>query len=209
MKTRAADSGTTPARTDVRFARGVFVLGVLVHLFFLTSLRTHVLDPLFPEASQGYGHASDYFGIYQAGQNLLDGLSIYDSGDYRHEAQPRVPYYYFYRYLPPTAYGAALGAALWSPWTAYWIWTGLNEILLALLLVLLLRTPRGSRARREIMAGLALAFTPFYLEQFMGQFSFLMAVFLWFPLRAELLRDPAETRPPRADERPRALLRQV
>lgn len=167
--------------------RWALALGLLVHAIFVISLRTHWLDPLFTEASQGFGQASDYFGIYQAGQNLLDGRSIYDSADYRNEAEPRVPYFYFYRYLPPTAYVAALDAWLLEPWPAYWVWVAFNELLLGWLIVLLLRTPAGAAKRREVMAGIALAFTPFYIEQFMGQFSFLMAVFLWFPLKAELL----------------------
>ena len=170
-----------------RRGRWALALGLLIHAVFLVSLRTHWLDPLFTEASQGFGQASDYFGIYQAGQNLLDGRSIYDSADYRNEAVPRVPYFYFYRYLPPTAYFAALDAWLLSPWPAYWVWVAFNELLLVWLIVLLLRTPAGTAKRRDVMAGLALAFTPFYIEQFMGQFSFLMALFLWFPLRAELL----------------------
>lgn len=183
---RSRDAIAGP-KAVTRIGRWVLASGLLIHLLFLVSLNTHVLDPLFPEASDGFGQASDYFGIYQAGQNLLDGHSIYDSADYRSEAELRVPYFYFYRYLPPTAYVAALDAWLLPPWPAYWVWLVFNELLLLGLLYLLLRTPVGTPTRREIMAGLALAFTPFYIEQFMGQFSFLMAVFLWFPLRAELI----------------------
>ncbi|MFH1143690.1 MAG: hypothetical protein V1774_04015, partial [Candidatus Eisenbacteria bacterium] len=80
----------------------VFGAALLLHAVLVVSLPTGLLNPLFVEASQGHGQASDFFGIYQAGSNLNHGYSIYDSQDYLHEAPPVVPFYYFYRYLPPT-----------------------------------------------------------------------------------------------------------
>ncbi|MBD3336486.1 MAG: DUF2029 domain-containing protein [Candidatus Eisenbacteria bacterium] len=160
-------------------ARLFAAAGLLLHLAFIVSLVTGFLNPLFVEAVQGHGQASDLFGIYQAGANLLDGYSIYDSDDYLNEAPRAVPFFYFYRYLPPTAYGAALAAALFPPWTAYWIWIAVNEIMLALAVVSIARRNRFPSGRRWMAAGLWLGFTPFYIEQIMGQFSFTMAVFLW------------------------------
>jgi len=158
---------------------------LLLHLLFVVSLPTKWLHPLFVEAVEGHGQASDFFGIYQAGENLANGFSIYDSDDYRNEAPRVVPFFYFYRYLPPTAYGAALAAVILPPWPAYWIWVALNEILMGLLVLSVLRDGRWPAARRWIIASVWLAFTPFHIEQIMGQFSLTMAAFLWVLWRCE------------------------
>jgi hypothetical protein len=108
------DLATRPARASAARpdpGRGIGLtvlgLGAALHLLFLISLRTHWLDPIFLEAAAAYGQASDFFGIYQAGDNLDRGRSIYD-WEGRPEGSPRrVPYFYHYRYLPPTV--AALG----------------------------------------------------------------------------------------------------
>jgi hypothetical protein len=171
-----------------RTGRALLLCGALLHLLFLASLLTHWLDPLFVEAGGRYGQASDFFGIYQAGDNLTRGVSIY-SWEGRPEGSDRhVPYFYFYRYLPPTAYVAAAATLVLRPWPAYWIWVGLTEGLLFLLLYSLTRLRASPRGLRELLAGLALGFFPFYLEQWMGQFSFLMAAFLWGVWLPELER---------------------
>jgi hypothetical protein len=185
----------------LRLARAVLVAGVVIHAVFVASYFTHWLDPLFVEARDSYGQAGDYFGIYQAGDNLLHGISIYDSRDYGDQAVRRVPYFYFYRYLPPTAYLAAIDALLLKPWTSYGLWVFCNELLLLLLLGSLLREPAGSRSTRLILAGLSLGFTPFYLEQWMGQFSFLMGVLLWLTFRAEMRGQAGSPSNPRGRRR--------
>ena len=169
-------------------ARGLLLAGAALHLIFCVSLRTHWLDPFFLETMKAYGQAADFFGVHQAGRNLLDGLSIYDSVNYRGEAVSTAPYLYFYRYLPPTAYGSALGAAVFSPWTGYWIWVWVNELLLLWLGFSLWRWPGIPRPVRESLVGLTLGFAPFYLEQWMGQFSLAMACALWLTLRGEMRR---------------------
>lgn len=165
--------------------RLVFAAACVLQIIFVISLVTGFLNPLFVEAVEGHGQASDFFGIYQAGSNLLEGYSIYDHWDYENEAPQVVPFYYFYRYLPPTAYGAALLTLLFSPWTAYWVWMVLNEALLALVVLSILRASPWPRGRRWIAASLWLGFFPFYIEQIMGQFSFTMAVLLWVLWRYE------------------------
>jgi hypothetical protein len=167
-------------------ARVVLAIGLLLHALFLASLPTGFLNGLFVEASQGHGQASDLFGIYQAGANLIHGYSIYDSADYRHEAPQAVPYFYFYRYLPPTAYVAGLAAALLAPWTTYWLWVILNELMMGALAWAVLRDRRWPAARRQVVAGLWLGCFPFYIEQFMGQFSFTMAVLLYLLWRWDI-----------------------
>ena len=175
-----------PSRA-LTLAKAAFVAALVIHALFLLSLPTGFLNPLFVEASQGHGQASDFYGIYQAGANLLHGYSIYDSADYRHEAPQVVPFYYFYRYLPPTAYGAALIALVLPPQPAYWAWVIVNEALIALVVLSILRLRRWPADRRWLAAALWAGFFPLYIEQVMGQFSLLMAVLLWILWRADAL----------------------
>ncbi|MFB3910261.1 MAG: glycosyltransferase family 87 protein, partial [Candidatus Eisenbacteria bacterium] len=168
--------------------------GILLHLLFVASLFGQFLNPLFLEAEHCPGQAADYFGIWQAGDNLLHGVSIYDSQDWKNEAVRRVPYFYFYRYLPPTAYVAAVGAWLLDPWTSYVLWAALIEALLVAIVVWILRMRAFPLAERRWQAAVWLGFTPFYLEQWMGQFSFLMAALLWIVLRPTLPDRPRQAR---------------
>ena len=195
MSERAPAADHAPQR---RWSYLALVVGAIVHLAFNVSLATHWFDPLFVEVRDSYGQAADYFGIYQGGDNLLQGVSIYDSLDYRNEAERRVPYFYFYRWLPPTAYFMALQAALFSPWTAYVLWVVFNELLYLWWVRALLRYPAGHADTRRYFAALALGFSPFYTEQWMGQFSFIMAFFLWGTLHPEFRGSTEQTlgRPP-------------
>ncbi|MBU1700749.1 MAG: hypothetical protein KJ970_01705 [Candidatus Eisenbacteria bacterium] len=165
----------------------IFVsLALCLHLLFFASLHFGFLNPLYIEANEGHGQASDFFGIYQAGANLSGGFSIYDSDDYRNEAPRVVPFFYYYRYLPPTAYGFALISLILPPWSAYWFWVIVNEILLGLIIWSVVGWRIWPLRRRLIMAGLWLGFFPFYLEQNMGQFSLTMAAMLWFLWRFDI-----------------------
>lgn len=179
-------------------ARWLFALGLALHLLFAVSWMNHMLDPWFVEARNAPGQAADFFGIYQAGQALLRGESLYgvdpavrdgasaalgvgvDSAESTAGAPLHtVPYFYFYRYLPPTAYVSALASLVLPPWPAYAGWVVLNEILLFWLLRSLASLRASSVETRTLLIALTLGFTPFYLEQWMGQFSFLMAALLW------------------------------
>jgi hypothetical protein len=183
-----------------RDQKAFLFLALLLHGLFLVSLGTGWLDPLFVEASEGHGQASDFFGIYQAAYNLRAGYSIYDSADYRDEAPEVVPFAYFYRYLPPTAALLSPLTLLLRPWPAYWLWVLWNEILILLVLRSLLRWERWPRERRWTAAGLWLVFTPLYIEQVMGQFSLTMAALLWAVWRHEETPPGSATRPYRWQE---------
>jgi len=169
----------------------VLVAAVLVHLVFVLSLVTGFLNPLFFEAVQA-GQGGDFYGIYQAGVNVREGRSIYARLDRGDDFTLSVPYYYFYRYAPPTAFAFAPATALVGPVSAYWLWAALNEILLLALAAWVLRLRDGDAVRRSIAAALWLVFTPFYLEQYMGQFSFLMAALIAALVftRFERMREP-------------------
>lgn len=176
-----------PSIRRQRAARLALLAGALLHLLFLVSLPTGILNPLFVESNEGLKQASDFFGIYQAGANLVGGHSIYDSDNYRNEAPRRVPFFYFYRYLPPTACVFAPITLALPPWPAYWLWVVVCELILLLLIRSTLRQTEWPQHRRLIVAALWLGFFPFYLEQVMGQFSIVMAAFLWMLWR----HDPA------------------
>lgn len=173
---------------NLREGRGVLVVAILIQILFLISLRTQWLNPFFVEAERAYGQAGDYFGIYHAGDCLMQGHSVYDWDGYRDEADQRVPYLYFYRYLPPTAYVAGISTLVLSPWAGYVVWVVLTELLLIWIVLAILRMKEFPARSRRHHAALWLAFSPFYLEQWMGQFSFLMAAFIWIVLREERSR---------------------
>ncbi len=168
---------------NLRDGRAVLLAGIVLHILFIGSLFGQYLNPLFAEAERSFGQAADYFGIYTAGEDLVHGRSIYSGFEDPGDAARRVPYFYFFRYLPPTAYFSALTTLIMSPMAGYVLWVVLTELMLGLILRSILRLESYPARERRLHAGLWLGFFPFYLEQWMGQFSFLMALFLWIMLR--------------------------
>jgi hypothetical protein len=190
---------------SLRDGRAALLIGVALHVVFVASLFGQFLNPLFVEARHASGQAADYFGIYTAGEDLIHGRSIYSGFEDHGAITRKVPYFYFYRYLPPTAYGAGLTALVLSPWAGYIVWVILTELLLLIIVRSILRLDRHPPGTRRVHAGLWLGFFPFYLEQWMGQFSFLMAAFLWVILRPDLAEGSLRGRFPSAplDDGPR------
>lgn len=168
---------------SLRDGRWALLVGILLHALFVGSLFGQYLNPLFAEAERSFGQAADYYGIYTAGEDLIQGRSVYSGFEDHSGAVRRVPYFYFFRYLPPTAYFSALTTLFLSPRAGYIFWAILTELMLALVVRSILRLRAHPARERRFHAGLWLGFFPFYLEQWMGQFSFLMAVFLWIMMR--------------------------
>ncbi|MBN1164014.1 MAG: hypothetical protein JXB45_05510 [Candidatus Krumholzibacteriota bacterium] len=191
-----------------RLPRVVFAAAVLLHLFLVIALFTSWPGNLFIEASRGFGQAADFFGIYQAGANLLEGYGIYETDSPENAPHRVVPFFYFYRYLPPTAYAAALGTLFFGPRAAYWVWVLFNEILIIFTVGCILSWKNRPSSRRFVCASLWMGYFPVCIEQFMGQFSLCMAVLLlWLwkldsPEREET--HPASSHP---DRRPGLLAR--
>jgi hypothetical protein len=153
----------------------ILLVAAALHCIMLLSLAFGFLNPLFDDATHRSGQAADFFAVYQAGTNLVDGVSIYSTTPVRQG----VPYYYPYRYHPFVA--ATIGVAVQPllPFVAYGLWIVLLE---ALLLVNLKITwslfDNKSHAIRAI--SLWLLFSPMYPELYMGQFSFVMgSLMLW------------------------------
>ena len=160
----------------------VIGLAVSLHIAALTSLELGFLNPFFNDAENRLGRGADFFAVYQAGHNFLSGVSVYTPG------AEAVPYAYPFRYLPFMAVLPGAIANLLPPWPAYWGWVAFVEALLAINVLL---TWRFAPDRRTAVAGATmwLLFTPFYLELFMGQFSFVMAtLFFWLGLGLHLDR---------------------
>ncbi len=160
----------------------LILIAIGVHVTFCLSLHYKFLNPLFYIAVHAKGQGGCFFGIYQAGVNLLNGESIYGCETYRTPKEIAVPFYHFYRYLPFTSYVAAMFAKVLKPWSAYWVWIMINEILLVacILLTVRLRSRFGSSA--IIAASFWLLFSPVYTELYMGQFCLLMTFFIFMIL---------------------------
>jgi len=175
--------GAQPKRLRLRLvphpSRLLLYVGILVHLTFFLSLATGFLNPLFDDSAHRRGQGADFFSVYQAGRNLIDGVSVY-------APKPEtvvVPYWYPYRYHPFTAYTFGLAFQLFTPALAYTLWILLQEFLL-FINILLTRRLMKSPGEADTGSSLWLLFTPFYLELYMGQFSFLMTSLLFWTLVA-------------------------
>ncbi len=148
---------------------------IFVHLLMMASLFWGYLSPLFSD-SDLHRQGIDFFAIYEAGRNVLEGRSVY-----YYDALDTVatPYHTPYRYVPAFAYAFAVPINAVPAWWAYWGWVAFYELLLVANAYVTWRVG-GKGTWALIGAAMWFVFTPFYLEQYMGQFSFLMATaLLW------------------------------
>lgn len=138
----------------------------LVHFALLALVLNRDLDYLFNDAQHRLGPGTDFFAYYVAGDFWRHGESAYGHG----------PGFGF-RYHP--GFAAAVGTFL-SPltkWVAYGIWVGLQEV--AYFFVAWRMFALLGRTRACLIALLLLtAFTPYYLEVYMGNSSFIVAALL-------------------------------
>ena len=141
------------------------VAGLLIHAFFLVALGTDLLRPLFNDASHTR-RGFDFGVFYLAGQALTEGRDIYSvSGAFG------------FRYLPAFALIASLFAHF-QPLTAYLLHLGCTELFLAANLYLTWRWVE--EPRRGLALFMWLAYSPYFLELYMGQVSFWAAsLFFW------------------------------
>jgi predicted double-glycine peptidase len=177
-----------PIRPSLRVAapaRLLFACGVLVHVVLLLSLHFGWLNGLFNDSMHRFGPGADFFSIYAAGLKARHGLSVYtiDPGTMA------VPYAYAFRYAPVAAYTLGVLLSLLPALTAYaaWLivceWTLLRNIRLTL-------EHAPNPATGYMAASLWLLFSPYYLELYTGQFTFVAASLVfwsylaWSPKRA-------------------------
>ena len=141
------------------------IAGLLIHAVFLAALGTDLLRPLFNDASHTR-RGFDFGVFYLAGQALADGRDIYSvSGAFG------------FRYLPAFALVASFFAQF-QPFTAYLLHLCCTELFLAANLYLTWRWVEGPR--RGLALFMWLAFSPYFLELYMGQVSFWAASLLFW-----------------------------
>lgn len=155
----------------------LLIPAVVIACLMIASLPFGILNPLFDDAMHRTGKAADFFAVYQAGTNLVEGISIYSTAPARQE----VPYYYPYRYHPFVAGTVGLAAQLLPPFPAYGVWIMILEMLL---IVNAFKTWSlfEDKQQAALAVSLWLVFSPLYLELFMGQFSFVMASLIFWML---------------------------
>ncbi len=140
---------------------------VLLHAALLMLVLGRRVDFLFSDAVHRLGPGTDFFAYYNAGRHWLLGEGAYGHG----------PGFGF-RYHP--AFAATIGAVLarFDPAAAYAIWVGLLEACFFFVWFLLSRLVES---RRHLLFGILLlvGFSPYYLEVYMGNSSFLVAAMLF------------------------------
>ena len=141
------------------------VAGLLIHAFFLAALGTDLLRPLFNDASHTR-RGFDFGVFYLAGQALVEGRDIYSvSGAFG------------FRYLPVFALIASFFAHF-QPLTAYLLHLCCTELFLAANLYLTWQWVE--EPRRGLALFMWLAYSPYFLELYMGQVSFWAASLLFW-----------------------------
>jgi hypothetical protein len=158
----------------------------------LVSWRTGTLNSLFFDATVTHGRRGwDFYALYQAGHNVLTGHSVYESDGSQIDMVIPDGTYTPFRYLPLSAYTVGVLLNLVSPLWAYRLWATFTEVCLLACAALTWRTVKD-RDRRARLVAMWLCYTPFYLELYMGQFSFvqgaLVFVMLLLALRSPLGR---------------------
>ncbi len=159
---------------------GFLTSAILIHILFITSLWTGILNPLFHDTKYILGQGADFFAYYQAGYNVLNGLSCYLIPD-----PLVVPYLYPYRYLPYFAYSFGAILNIVPPITAYWLWVGVVTVSVWLAIIRT-RTLAKSLDRpdweRRIAMGIWLVFSPIYIELFLGQVTLMAGILMFYAL---------------------------
>ena len=170
-------SSSRQARSAGSKGAAILVAGILIHLVLFASLSLRFLNPFADDTTHRRGQGVDFYAVYQAGRNVLDGVSVYAD-------KPEhfvVPYNYPYRYHPIVALTVGTAANAVTPAVAYTLWILLGEALL-LLNILLTRRLFSDPDRANVGSALWLLFFPLYVELYMGQFSFLMASLVFWTI---------------------------
>lgn len=156
--------------------RRILAVAIVVHLALGTALAAGALRPFFNDIRNRPGPGADFFAVYHAGRQVWTGRS-----PYQHEERPQVtpPYFAPFRYPPGVAYTLGAGMAWSKPWWAYATWLVVLEGLLVLGLWQL-RTLVEDPVRLAWLRASWLAFPPYFLELWMGQFTFVAAMGVFF-----------------------------
>ncbi|MFW9833205.1 MAG: hypothetical protein ACFFEK_04365 [Candidatus Thorarchaeota archaeon] len=153
---------------------------VVIHVIFISSLLTGSINSFFYDTKFIVGQGADFFSYYQAGHNVLNGLSPYVIPD-----SLIVPYLYPFRYLAYFAYTFGVMVNLVQPTRAYWIWAG---ILICSIWLAVIRTRSVAKALHRpewegnLAMGLWFVFSPVYIELYVGQVTLIAGILTFFAL---------------------------
>lgn len=154
----------------------ILIILFCIHLILLTLVLSNKLNSLFNDATLRKGKAADFFAVYQAGNNILEGKSLYLDTE-----GISTPYSYPYRYLPFIGYSIGVLFNLLAPFTAYYLWIFINELLLLFNLYLTWKLSKSNKT--FILASIPwFIFSPYLLEMYMGQCSFLMTSLIFYSI---------------------------
>jgi hypothetical protein len=148
-----------------------------VHVALVAATLAGAGGDVFNDASERrVGRGADFYALYNAGDAVRHGRSVYSL------ETPRVRRAYGYRYLPFLGFTLGPLVTLLPPEAAYWSWVvALEALFLALAALTLARAPPG---RRPALAFVWALSTPYCLELFIGQFSFLTGALVALTLLA-------------------------
>ncbi len=168
-------------------------IAIIIHIVFCLSLHYQFLNPCFYITSHAKGQGGPFFGIYQAGVNLINGESIYGCENYHEPKHVVVPYYHFYRYLPFCSLVSSVFVKVLKPWPAYWTWLIINEFLLAICIFLTIRLRRRYGPVAIAVSTFWLLYSPLYIELYMGQFCFTMSFLIFLILYPYIKQETYQT----------------
>lgn len=170
---------------DITFLSKGFLIGAtIIHLIFILSLFYGFLNPLYYDSSYGIGQGADFFAYYQAGYNLINGLSPY----HNIPGYNIVPYAYGYRYLPFFAHTFGMLFNIFPPRISYWVWI---IFLLALIWYTSWITHKICNSLNMpkwveyIAIGMWLCYSPIYIELYSGQATLFIGILTFFSFYAE------------------------
>jgi len=156
---------------------------LVVHLAVVLSIVLQprpVIWPLHNDTVHRTGPTGDFYSVYNAAINLRRGIDPYSGSP-----DGITPYKYPFRYLPAVAV-VFQPFTLLPPKVAWVTWILGLEILLAALVVSLWRRIPPLRTRL-VTVGALLVSSPYFLELYMGQFTFaavaLLSLALLYPAR--------------------------
>lgn len=173
----AVAKGGAKSRSAPVHAGGTVVLPALLiaaHVTIVASILLQerpVIWPLHNDTIHRSGQAVDFYAVYHAGVNLRNGHDPYDDNP-----DGVTPRWSPFRYLPIVATGAQALTVL-PPHTAYVLWVLVLEALFAVLIATLWTRIDGATVRLLTIAILLLNST-YFLELYMGQFTFASTAFL-------------------------------
>ncbi|MEW6411052.1 MAG: glycosyltransferase 87 family protein [Candidatus Zixiibacteriota bacterium] len=144
----------------------ILIMLLAVHLVLLYLVLSRNLDFLFNDASHRIGPGSDFWALYNAGKHWRLGDNIYMRG----------PGYGF-RYHPIFAMTILSYLSYLAHQPAYWLWVAINEIFLVMFLVVARRMIVNT-AHFLVACAVMVGFSPYYLEVYMGNASFIAAAVL-------------------------------